>query len=195
MKNKQDAKRAATLAAATTVGSASGTIGAGSIINNASNEDSLADQNNNSMDTEDNHASLETPHIHHSSEEIAQSGIVNGNDEHSQLDESSDSSDVSQTANVVTEPVNPNPEIIVDPIEDNNFMVMYGGPIDPEPIVQIDSDMYGGPIDCIYGPEDDGTGIITNEEDVSIVGDMEQTPDDISNNADLNGLDDIDYMS
>lgn len=195
MKNKQDAKRAATLAAATTVGSASGTIGAGSIINNASNEDSLADQNNNSMDTEDNHASLETPHIHHSSEEIAQSGIVNGNDEHSQFDESSDSSDVSQTANVVTEPVNPNPEIIVDPIEDNNFMVMYGGPIDPEPIVQIDSDMYGGPIDCIYGSEDDVTGIITNEEDVSIVGDMEQTPNDISNNADLNGLDDIDYMS
>lgn len=37
--NKQDAKRAATLAAATTVGSASGIIGAGSIINNSSNED------------------------------------------------------------------------------------------------------------------------------------------------------------
>ena len=68
--NKQDAKRAATLATATTVGSASGTIGAGSIINNTSYEESLADQNNNSMDTEDNHTSLETPHIYHSSEEI-----------------------------------------------------------------------------------------------------------------------------
>ncbi len=36
--NKQDAARVATLAAATTVGSASETVGAGSIINNASNE-------------------------------------------------------------------------------------------------------------------------------------------------------------
>lgn len=192
--NKQDAKRAATIAAATTVGSAGGTIGAGSIINNTSYEESLADQNN-SMDTEDNHTSLETPHIYHSSEEITQDGIVNGNDGHSQLDESSDSSDVNQTANVETEPVNPNPEIIVDPIEDNNFMVMYGGPVDPEPIVQIEPDMYGGPTDCIYDPEDDVTGIITDEEDVSFVGDTEQIPDDISNNTGLSELDDIDYMS
>ncbi len=78
--NKQDAARVATLAAATTVGSASETVGAGSIINNASNEVSPpTDQNNNSMDTVDSHASFETPHIYHSSEEIAQGGIVNDN--------------------------------------------------------------------------------------------------------------------
>ncbi len=39
----------------------------------------LPDQNNNSMDTVDSHASFETPHIYHSSEEIAQGGIVNDN--------------------------------------------------------------------------------------------------------------------
>ena len=48
--NKQDAKRAATLAAATTVGSASGIIGAGSIINNSSNEDGSINQNIDSID-------------------------------------------------------------------------------------------------------------------------------------------------
>ena len=66
--NKQDAKRAATLAAATTVGSASGIIGAGSIINNSSNEDGSINQNIDSMDIGNNNANQETSHLRNSSE-------------------------------------------------------------------------------------------------------------------------------
>ena len=193
--NKQDAKRAATLAAATTVGSASGIIGAGSIINNSSNEDGSINQNIDSMDIGNNNANQETSHIHNSSEETAQSGIGNVNNEHEQLDESSDGSGINQTSHVVTEPVNPDPEIFEDQIEDNNVMVMYGGPIDPEPIVQIDPAMYGGPVDCIYDPLDDVTESFVDDEEMTNISEMEQTSDDSLNNVNCGGLDDIDYIS
>ena len=133
--DKQNAKRAAAIAAAAAIGSTGGTLGADAVINNNNGV-----QNETEPSVDENSTHTPSSNHGHSSSHVSPS--------------------VDSRVEVVTTPENPDVQIMCEP---------YDLTIGP---VIIDSNMYGGPIDPLYVPEDD-EGILCMEDQLTLFHDPE----------------------
>lgn len=163
--DKQNAKRAAAMAAATAVGSTGGTIGADAIINNNNvlNETEQSAEGNSAHTSSSNHGHSSS-HVSPSTEPHVE--VVSTSENLGQQNpEPTDPNIINEPVVEPVEPVTPVEPIVtvvpvdpIDPIEpiDPTPEPMYGGPDDPEPIIIPDPLMYGGPDDPLYiDPEGD----------------------------------------
>lgn len=166
--DKQNAKRAAAMAAAAAVGSTGGTIGADAIINNtndAQNETEQLVEDNSAHTSSSNHGDSSS-HVSTSSE--AHVEVVSAPDvQEQQVTEPTNPDIINDLVIETVDPVTPEePIVIVDPVNpidptEPEVIVecMYAGPDDPifNPVAIIipEPDMYGGPIDPLYDPEND----------------------------------------
>ena len=177
--DKQNAKRAAAIAAAAAVGSTGGTIGADAVLNN-----------NNDVQNETE------PHV-----EV----VTTPENQESQITEPANPEIINEPIVEPVDPVTPvkpiTPVDPVDPIEPvepiEPIECMYAGPYDPiiDPIlIDPEPDMYGGPVDPIYVPEEDEVMGVPALDDEDIPTGEETIIEDLS--ADYNPTDsgDVDYM-
>ena len=155
--DKQNAKRAAAIAAAAAIGSTGGTLGADAVINNNNGV-----QNETEPSVDENSTHTPSSNHGHSSSHVSPS--------------------VDSRVEVVTTPENPDVQIMCEP---------YDLTIGP---VIIDSNMYGGPIDPLYVPEDDEVKGMPALDDEEIPTGEETIIEDQSADNNPKESGDVDYM-
>ena len=200
--DKQNAKRAAAMAAATAVGSTGGTIGADAVINNNNvlNETEQSVEGNSAHTSSSNHGHSSS-HVSPSTEPHVEVVTTHENQEEQISEPTPGPEPVVEPVEPVTpvEPITVDPVDPIDPIEPiEPEPVMYGGPCDPTigPIMMDpEPDMYGGPIDPLYDPENDvlmGDCVYDDEEIPTGEDTIIEDP-----SADYNPSDsgDVDYMA
>ena len=208
--DKQNAKRAAAIAAAAAVGSTGGTIGADAVINNNNDvrnktEPSVEENSTHTSSSNHGHSSSHVP----SSTEPHVEVVTTPENPDVQITEPANPEIINEPNVEPVEPVTPvkpitpvdpvDPVDPIDPVEPIEPIVcMYAGPYDPtiDPIlIYSEPDMYGGPIDPLYVSEDDEVMGMPALDDEEIPSGEETIIEDLS--ADYNPTDsgDVDYMA
>lgn len=204
--DKQNAKRAAAIAAAAAVGSTGGTLGADAVINNnngVQNETEPSVDENSTHTSSSNHGHSSS-HVPSSTEPHVEVVTAPENPD-VQITEPANPEIINEPIVEPVEPVTPvEPIITVDPVDPIDpiepiepIECMYAGPYDPtiDPvIIDPDSDMYGGPIDPLYVPEDDEVMGMPALDDEEIPSGEETFIEDLSADNNPKESGDVDYI-